>query len=171
MLRVGLDASAAAVRKPTGVAVAIRSLVGALRALEGEVALEVLYRLSRVKRRATFIDGARLFHPRFSLLLARRLDVIHGPDARLPRLRGPALVATIHDLSVRKDARFAAEGFRRTRARHWEDTARRADRIVVYSEAVRRDVARELGFEAARIDVVPLAPSESLAPSGEPAKR
>ncbi len=167
MLRVGLDASAAAVGKPTGVAVAIRSLARALAALprEEELSLEVLYRLSRVKRRATFLPGARLFHPRFSVLLARRLDVIHGPDARLPNLKGPALVATIHDLSVRKDARFAEESFRATRARHWEDTARRADRIVVYTEAVKRDVASALSFPPERIDVVPLAPSEELAPA------
>ncbi len=160
MLRVGLDASAAAVKKPTGVAVAIRSLALALRALPASegVTLEVLYRLSRVKRRSTFLDGAHLFHPRFSVLLARRLDVIHGPDARLPRLRGPALVATIHDLSVRKDARFAEESFRSTRARHWEDAVRRADRLVVYTEAVKQDVIRELRFPAERIDVVPLAP-------------
>ncbi len=164
MLRVGLDASAAAVPRPTGVAVAIRSLARALGTLP-DIELELLYRLSRIKRRGTFLPGARLFHPRFSVLLARRLDVIHGPDARLPELRGPALVATIHDLSVRKDARFAEEGFRATRARHWEDTARRADRIVVYTEAVKRDVASAFSFPAERIDVVPLAPSEELAPS------
>jgi alpha-1,3-rhamnosyl/mannosyltransferase len=163
VLRVGLDASAAAVNKPTGVGVAIKSLARALPAVP-EIELEILYRLSRVKRRSTFLPGSRLFHPRFSVLLARRLDVIHGPDARLPKLKGPALVATIHDLSVRKDARFAEEGFRATRARHWEDTARRADRIVVYTEAVKRDVASALSFPAERIDVVPLAPSDELAP-------
>jgi len=168
VLRVGIDASAAAVSKPTGVAVAIRSLARALSSLpkDEELELEVLYRLSRVKRRSTFLPGARLFHPRFSLLLARRLDVIHGPDARLPNLKGPALVATIHDLSVRKDGRFAEPGFRETRARHWEDSARRADRIVVYTQAVKKDVVRELSFPEERIDVVPLAPSEELSPSG-----
>jgi alpha-1,3-rhamnosyl/mannosyltransferase len=172
MLRVGLDASAAAVKKPTGVAVAIRSLARALAALppEEEVALEVLYRVSRLKRRSTFLPGARLFHPRLSVLLARRLDVIHGPDTRLPRLRGPALVATIHDLSVRKDARFSEPGFRETRARHWEDAARRADRIVVYTEAVKREVVSELSVNAERVHVVPLAPSEELAPGGPVAK-
>jgi alpha-1,3-rhamnosyl/mannosyltransferase len=164
-IRVGFDASAAAVRKPTGVAVAIRSLAEAVLALPADesVSLEVLYRLSRLKRRGTFLPNARLFHERFSFLLARRLDVIHGPDARLPRLAGPALVATVHDLSVRKDARFATEGFRATRARHWKDTARRADAIVVYTDAVRRELARELGFPLERIAVVPLAPSEGAA--------
>src|SRR5579872_6908597 len=162
MLRVGLDASASAVKKPTGVAVAIRALAAALAALPAteEIELLPLYRLSRVKRRSTFLPGARVFHPRFSLLLARKLDVIHGPDARLPRLRGPALVATIHDLSVKKDARFSEASFVETRARHWADTAARADRLVVYTEAVKKDVVRELGFAAERIDVVPLAPAE-----------
>ncbi|HZU98684.1 MAG TPA: glycosyltransferase family 1 protein [Planctomycetota bacterium] len=171
MLRVGLDASASAVAKPTGVAVAIRGLALALGALPAaeEIELTPLYRLSRVKRRSTFLPGAKVFHPRFSLLLARKLDVIHGPDARLPKLRGPSLVATIHDLSVRKDGRFSEPGFRETRARHWEDAAARADRIVVYTEAVKRDVTRELSFPAERISVVPLAASGK--PRGGTAKR
>jgi glycosyltransferase involved in cell wall biosynthesis len=166
MLRVGLDASAAAVFDPTGVAAAIRSLALALRdvAASEDLSVETLYRLSRLKRRSTFLEGGRLFHDRFSLLLARRLHVCHGPDARLPRLRGPKLVATIHDLSVRKDARFSTSGFRSTRERHWEDAARRADALVTYTDAVRREVARELSFPIERIAAVPLAPTKEAAP-------
>src|SRR5579871_4860337 len=130
-LRVGLDASAAAVPEPTGVAAAIRSLALALRQVEREedLSVQVLYRLSRWKKRRYFLPGSKLFHDRVSFLLAGKPDVFHGPDARLPRVRGTALVATIHDLSVRKDARFAEESFRETRARHWEDTTARADVI------------------------------------------
>ena len=72
-LRVGLDASASATKRPTGVARAISSLVGSLRTLEAPgdrdaLDLSVLYRLSRLRRRSTFLPGGRLFHERFSKL-------------------------------------------------------------------------------------------------------
>jgi len=159
-LRVGIDATAAATPRPTGVGLAIAHLVRALRDLEpgADVDLEVLYRLSRARRRASFLPGSsRLYHERLSLLLARRLDVVHGPDARLPRFRGPALVATVHDLSARRPG-FSSERFRRTREAHWARVRERASLVVTYTAAVRAEVAAGLGVDPARIAVVPLAP-------------
>jgi glycosyltransferase involved in cell wall biosynthesis len=161
-LRVGLDASAAAVAHPTGVGLAIGHQVQALRAREG-VHLDVLYRLSRLKRREHFLPGPqRVFH-RWSLFLARRLDVFHGPDTRLPRFAGPALVATIHDLSARRSG-FCSPRFRATRERHWAEAIARADLLVTYTRAVAEEVVRELGAVRERIAVVPLAPTRELAP-------
>ncbi|HBP19750.1 MAG TPA: hypothetical protein DEA08_18415 [Planctomycetes bacterium] len=162
-LRVGIDASAAAVPRPTGVGRAIAQAVAALRARD-ELALEVLYRLSRLKRRRHFLPGsAGVFHDRLSLLKARRLDVFHGPDTRLPGFPGPALVATIHDLSARREG-FCTPRFRETRERHWAAALERADLLVTYTAAVADEVARELGAARERIAVVPLAPSGDLRP-------
>lgn len=164
-LRVGFDASAAALARPTGVGLAIAHLARALRARAGgsRLELELLYRLSRARRRAHFLPGpARLYHERLSLLLARGLDVFHGPDSRLPRFSGPALVATVHDLSARRDG-FSTDRFRRKREAHWEQVVRRADLVVTYTEAVRREVSRELGIPLERIAAVPLAPTDALA--------
>lgn len=161
LLRVGIDASAAAVPRPTGVGRAIGQAVAALRERE-ELSLEVLYRLSRLKRRRHFLPGsAGLFHDRWSLLKARRLDVFHGPDTRLPGFRGPALVATIHDLSARREG-FCQPRFRATRERHWAEAIERADLLVTYTEAVADEVARELGAPRERIAAVHLAPVGDL---------
>ena len=158
-LRVGLDASAAAVPRPTGVGLCIGELVRAL-GKRGDVELEVLYRLSRAKRRGHFLPGAsRLFHSRWSFLLARQLDVFHGPDTRLPEFRGPALVATVHDFSARQPG-FASDRFRATREAHWKTVAARADLVVTYTEAVRDEVHRELEIPLERIAVCPLAPTQ-----------
>ncbi len=164
-LRVGVDATAAAHPRPTGVGLSLAHLVAALRALapDGGVSLEVCYRLSRLRRRAHFLPGpARLFHDRWSVLLARRLDVWHGADSRLPRFGGPALVATVHDLSARRPG-FAPDRFRATRERHWAGVAARADLVITYTEAVRQEVGAELGVPLERIGVVPLAPTSALA--------
>lgn len=157
-LRVGLDASAAAVPQPTGVGLCIGELARAV-GERREIDLSVLYRLSRAKRRAHFLPGAaRLFHGRWSLLLARELDVFHGPDTRLPEFRGPALVATVHDFSARQPG-FASSRFRATREEHWRRVAARADLVVTYTAAVRNEVQRELGIPLERIAVCPLAPT------------
>lgn len=157
-LRVGIDASAAAVPRPTGVGLGIREQVQALRARAG-LELEVLYRLSRAKRRAHFLPGpSKLFHSRLSLLLARNLDVFHGPDTRLPEFRGPALVATVHDFSARQPG-FASERFRATREEHWQRVQERADLVVTYTEAVRAEVHQQLNFPLERIAVCPLGPT------------
>lgn len=157
-LRVGFDASAAAVPRPTGVGLCIGELVRSLQA-RPELRLDVLYRLSRVKRRRHFLPGrSKLFHSRWSLLLAKGLDVFHGPDTRLPRFEGPALVATVHDFSALQPG-FASERFRATREAHWEEVGARADFVVTYTEAVRGEVHRELGIPLERIAVCPLAPT------------
>ena len=167
-LRVGLDASAAAVPQPTGVGLAIGELVAALRG-RSELDLEVLYLLSRLKRRRHFLPGSRrLFHERWSPLLARRLDVFHGPDTRLPRFRGPALVATVHDFSARQPG-FADARFRATRERHWAEVAARADLVVTYTGAVRTEVHTALGIPLDRIAVCPLAPTRQTQ-GAEPAR-
>lgn len=158
-LQVGIDATAAAVAAPTGVGLAIAHLVAALHATGPALGVEpvALYRWSRLRRKRWFLPGPRrLYHERWSWLLARRLAVFHGPDARLPRFRGPALVATVHDLSARRLG-FAPERFRRLREAHWAQVAARAARVITYTRAVADEVARELSLPRARIDVVPLA--------------
>lgn len=172
-LRVGIDATAAAVPHPTGVGRSIAQLLGALQAEAEPLGLAplALYRLSRLRRRRWFLPGPwRAFHERWSWLLARRLDVFHGPDARLPRFGGPALVATVHDLSSRQPG-FSTERFRRLREGHWAGVVSRATRICTYTAAVRQEVARELPFPLERIDVVPLAATDPPPPGElEPAR-
>src|SRR5947208_782601 len=130
-LRVGLDASAAAVTNPTGVAAAIRSIALALRAIAKDegIELETCYRLSRWKRRRTFLPGSRLFHDRFSVLL-------------------------LGELSARKNTAGAVRAFARARER--SEAARRATLLLVGrdghgAEETRRALDDEKLGESARV--------------------
>jgi glycosyltransferase involved in cell wall biosynthesis len=171
-LRVGFDASCAAVARPTGVGWAVTHLARALHAVAAEEGLapRTLVRWSRARRRGPLVErsGApvTLFDARWSLLLARTLDVLHGPDARLPALRGPALVATVHDLSARRPG-FCEARFRATREAHWADVAARADLVVAYTAAVKAELVAALGLAPERVAVVPLAPVSAPAAAGD----
>lgn len=165
-LLVGIDASAAAAPHPTGIGLSIAHLLEAL-ARRDDVEPLALYRLSRARRQRFFLPGPhRLFHERWSWLLARRLAVFHGADARLPRFQHPALVATVHDLSARREG-FATDRFRATREAHWARVRERAHLVITYTEAVRDEVSRELGIPAERIAAVPLAPTRATPASDE----
>ena len=161
-LSVAIDATAAAAARPTGVGRAIAELVAGLRAAPPAGSeLEVVYRLSRWRRRRHFLPPpAGLFHDRLSWRLAQRVQVFHGPDARLPRFNGPRFVATIHDFSARRSD-FAKERFRQTREAHWQGAAERAAAIVTYTEAIKREVVESLGVDPQRVAVVPLAPANA----------
>lgn len=175
-LQVGFDASAAALAQPTGVGLCLARLARALHTDRAELGLDlqILYRLSRARRRAHFLADlpARLYHERFSWSLARRLDVFHGPDSRLPRFSGPALVATVHDLSARRPG-FSTDRFRATREDHWRGVVDRADLVVTYTDAIAREVENHLGVSRDRIAVVPLAPANAPSdpPTGDSAER
>jgi glycosyltransferase involved in cell wall biosynthesis len=155
--------SAAAGPAQTGVGRAIVHQARALAAGDEDLGLELrpLCRLSRARRRRYLPADlpATAYHERWSRLLARQLDVLHGPDSRLPRFSGPALVATVHDLSCRRPG-FSSDRFVRTREAHWRRVAARADLVVTYTEAVRGEVQERLGIPLARSVAVPLAPTE-----------
>jgi glycosyltransferase involved in cell wall biosynthesis len=85
------------------------------------------------------------------------------PDAPRPR------VLTIHDvLPLRHPEWFADARVTRFFDVTLREAARRADRVIVDTEVVRRDVIELFGLEPARVAVVPLAPvlpPASLTPS------
>lgn len=90
-----------------------------------------------------------------SPLLARSLDVFHGPDARVPRLGRVPLVATVHDVFSLDSEKWADEGFRAKKRKAYADLAARA-RLLLFVSTHSRD--RFLEFhpvEEARVRVVP----------------
>ncbi|HEY3175608.1 MAG TPA: glycosyltransferase family 1 protein [Candidatus Polarisedimenticolia bacterium] len=103
------------------------------------------------------------------LLALRRVTVFHSPFYAVPliRPRSCRVVQTIHDLTPlklpgtvsRRNARLFRINF---------SLARRADRIIVPSEATKADVVSLLGIDGAEVTVIPLAaditPAELAAP-------
>lgn len=165
-LIVGLDVSAAAAPEPTGVARAILGLAGAL-AERPDIELRPFARFSRWKRRSYLAGLPRLSWFAGPAIWGRGVQVFHGPDTRLPRGFGLPMAATIHDFSALQPAGFSRPSFRETRARHYAEAARRARRIIVYTEAIAAEAVERLSLPRERIRVVPLAPS-SIAPAADP---
>ncbi len=85
----------------------------------------------------------------------RRLDLVHGL-ANIAPLAGIPSVATVLDLIWLRFPqtldRRATIGMKATTP----PSARRADRVIAISEAVKRDVMERLGVPGERIDVTPL---------------
>ncbi|GAB4338980.1 MAG: glycosyltransferase family 1 protein [Candidatus Abyssubacteria bacterium] len=145
-MKIAIDASSAAVRQRTGVAKYIHRLIENLEGVDGRNEYTVYYRLSRRGMRDCFYEPKKpsvkvgLFQEPFSR--CRGITVFHGPDARLPRLHGPKLVATVHDVFSLVSEEFANDRFRRKKISHYRRIAERADRIICVSESTRHDFLR-----------------------------
>lgn len=139
-MHVGIDCSCLAKAERTGVARYCGSLLDALPgALGEEDRVTLLYRLSRLKRRRYFVRlddpraRLRIFDERVPGLRGGPLDVVHGPDLRIPRAPGVPAVSTVHDLSALTVDGIAGEGFKEKKRRALADVARRAAVIICIS--------------------------------------
>jgi len=84
-------------------------------------------------------------------------DVVHGTDVRIPRVPGPARVATFHDVFhclPGSEAWASPEGRERVRRRYAESAAR-AHALCTVSAATRDDFLARFDFPAERIVVTP----------------
>lgn len=175
-MRVGLDVTGALDSRPTGIARYVMELVRAFTAEDRDLVL--LARRSRRRLSPDDVFPDRVVHAwgRVGGYRLSRLDVFHGTDLRLPR-RGPPAVATVHDLTALDEdsespVAFATERFRARKRRLYAQLTRHASMVITQTHAVARRLHDDLGIEATRIAVIPLAPTlprESLeAPDADP---
>lgn len=140
-LRVGLDVSAAAGRRPRGIGGYIRDLLPALEAANPSIEPVLFLREERWLRRrvvADLLPGARrrwMLEPAW--VPTGDLDVFHGMGTRLPRSERVRRSFTLHDLrefdlGELRSASAEAKGQSRK-----GKTIRRADRILCISEYTR----------------------------------
>ncbi|MCS6879711.1 MAG: glycosyltransferase family 1 protein [Oscillochloridaceae bacterium] len=95
----------------------------------------------------------RLRLPLRAEALAGPMDLLHAPDFVLPPTRARTLV-TVHDLTflVRPDC--AEAGLRRYLTRAVPRALRRADLVLVDSQATAADLARLLGVDGSRVRLI-----------------
>lgn len=170
-MEVGIDCSCVAKPERTGVARYCASLVQALPgAIGADDRVRLLYRASRWRRRKWFETSP---DPRFEVGLfsdkvlafgARGLDVVHGADLRIPRLRGVPAVSTVHDLSALDVEGIATEEFRRGKLRALGDVEERASVILCVSEFTEQAFLRRFPSAKGRTRVVPLGLPARFAP-------
>ncbi|HEY7131045.1 MAG TPA: glycosyltransferase family 1 protein [Candidatus Limnocylindrales bacterium] len=168
-LRVAVDAAPAR-RDPTGVGVYVRDLARALVKLEPESVALIgvrpdgpLAATAQAAAHRTWLAGGR--HHRWLLHRARRDadevggTLVHFTNAAAPLRRMHPYVLTIQDLSLFRHPEHHPS-LRLAVAPFTAVAAKRADAIIVPSEATRAELRRVLGIAGRRVVVVPHAASD-----------
>jgi len=173
-MRIGIDCSCVAKQERTGVA---RYCASLLHALPGAIAADdrvaMLYRVSRLKRRRWFesVDDPRfsrsVFHELLGVLPRRSLDVVHGPDLRLPSIPGVPAVSTVHDLSALDVPGIAREAFKEKKLAQLAAVSERAAAILCISEFTRSAFLSRFPSAEARTRVLPLGLAPRFVPQGD----
>ena len=170
-MHVGIDCSSVAKRERTGVARYCVSLLKTLPAVVGrDDRVTLLYRVSRIKRRRWFerIDDPRfdvsVFHDGVVPFGGRGLDVVHGPDLRIPRRLSVPAVSTVHDLSALDVPGIARESFKQRKLDALTDVASRAAVIVCISRFTEQAFLNRFPHAEGRTRVVPLGLAERFRP-------
>ena len=96
-----------------------------------------------------------VFHDRLVPFGSGGVDVIHGPDLRIPRFRRIPAVSTVHDLSSLDVPGIAGERFQRKKLLALADVAERAAVILCVSEFTERSFLGRFPTAAGRTRVVP----------------
>jgi glycosyltransferase involved in cell wall biosynthesis len=173
-VRIGLDASAAAKARRTGVGHYVARLSDALLA-EPDVSLTLGVRLGRWRRRAHLhrptgpgADRGKVsWFPSFWPGLAfGSSDLVHGPDARVVGGSLPQVV-TLHDLFSLKSESYSDDAFRAKKAGRYAEIAAKAARVCCVSESTARDAMTILGIPRERIAVTPLGVDPWFSPRAE----
>ncbi len=160
-LRIAIDATSAAKPTRTGVGRYIAQLVDALVPAAPDARFDLWCRLSRFKTRAhrLAVPDSRVRRRWWIEPWARRLaasaSVFHGPDARLPRLDGVPMVATVHDTFSADSAAFADAGFREKKNARYADIAARAAAVIAPSAHTKSRFIAHTSIDPARVHVVP----------------
>jgi glycosyltransferase involved in cell wall biosynthesis len=160
---VGIDCSCVAKPERTGVARYCASLVAAL---PGAIApadrVSLLYRVSRWTKREWFERSpdprfsVGVFHDRVLRFGTGGVDVVHGPDLRIPHVRRVPAVSTVHDLSALDVPGIADAKFQEAKQRALADVAERAAVILCISEFTERALLERFPAARGRTRVVPL---------------
>lgn len=117
-------------------------------------------RRSRLSRRRIDQLWFRLPLASTATVLLPTAHVVYSPDFTAPPVRGAATVVTVHDLAFLKAPEHCPEPLRRYLTAVVPRQVERADRVVVVSEATRRDVLDTYQVNPAHVSVIPNAADE-----------
>ncbi len=177
-LHVAFDASFLAL-PASGIGTYVRGLTDALLANQDALGLQV----SLIEpQQGRFLTPGHKLH-RFlwdavgvtpaTLKQAGRPDVIHLPQMSAPLVAPAPMVVTIHDVIPLVLDDYRASRAMRTYLGLMARTSARAKVVIAPSEAAKADIARVMGINPDRIEVIPEAADPTLGPddSGEARKR
>ncbi len=167
-MKIALDASYGLGPEPSGVAVYCRNLVGELARAHPEAGFLLGYRSNRLTRAfrepnpapnctRVVLEGAA------TRLWARRADLFHALNQRLPKTRFTRTVVTFHDLFV-MTGHYSTPEYRHKFQELAKDAAERADHVIAVSDFTAAETTRLLGYPRELITTVHhgVAPAREL---------
>lgn len=161
-MRIALDVTYASPRERYGIGVYSAQLARALARLDRENFYHLCYRPSYLLRGGETLRFQQpnvhtwLLQDPFNWLLARRVDIFHSLNLRLPRQRFRCEVVTLHDVYALTERVYATEEFRRTFGQLTREVVARAQHLIVPSNYLKDEVRRTCGLPEEKISVVPL---------------
>lgn len=154
---VGIDVSSLAREGLTGIGVYIKHLITALMQID-DIEVRAYYRSRAFAKRDLITRHLDVQTYRYKPFVSQRaVDVFHGPDFRLPRVRSTPSVVTVHDLAafevdlLADDFAQQARGRTKRLFRH-----RQPDRVIAVSKATEVRLLELFPRLAGTIDVVHL---------------
>jgi len=174
-LRIGIDASLACTRRPTGVEHCARSMLAELVRLRHPRVQWFVYVSPFASPGCDFPDGVTVrTRPDFNTLLKKpwlvaqtwrdRLDVIFTFGHLLPPACRGRRVLTVYDTAFDEFPDCYPPGAAVTAHREVEQSCREAVRLVTLAEATRARLIEDYQYPADRIDVVHAASREAFVP-------
>lgn len=157
-MRIALDAGYSLGAEPSGVAVYCRNLIHELALGHPDDSFLLAYRSNRLTRAfrgpkpppnctRVVMEGAA------TKLWARKANLFHGLNQRLPKARFQRSVVTFHDLFV-MTGQYSTPEYREKLSNLAKDAADRADRILAVSDFTADETARLLGVPRELITTV-----------------
>lgn len=153
-MRIALDATYSVDPHPSGVAVYSRELLTGLAERHASDTFQFAYRWKQFQRAPRPVQGnvkRRLLLPPLPLM---RADIFHALNQRLDARPARRTVSTFHDLFV-MTAEYSSKEFRERFTEQAKRAAAHSDWIVAVSEFTADQVTSLLGFDRARIRVIP----------------
>ncbi len=167
MATIGLDATYAVDREPSGMAVYSRKLIESLAALETPHRFLVCYRLSRFSRRREFLRprsaaGARgpsisirLFQEPLTFWLPWEARLFHSLAQRPPAFRFEKEVVTVHDIFPLTGRDYSTPEFQRKFSALLREAVERAVRVITPSQYTADQLVKHVGLRNKKICVIP----------------
>ncbi len=119
------------------------------------------------------VRGRKIWREAFlpAWAMARRPDVLWGPEGILPRRAPVPTVVTVHDLAALRFPGIKPDAHVRGVRTQIGGSARRADRVITISEATAADIEKEFGIGRERLRIIPNGVDAEFAPGDRDAAR
>lgn len=169
-MHLGFEATAACRPVKTGIARYAHNLMAALVAEGSEQGIRytAFASLSRRWKKGWQLDAIDDLHWRWYAgrvpILRDAPQLVHGLEMRVPRVRGAARVATVHDLFGLLPGNLLPEQACQRNAVRYAEMAETCDQVIADSECTAADFLRFFDYPADQVHVVPLAVDASFQP-------